>query len=535
MEEKAEYYYKDGLRLITIGQLDQAVEFFTKAIEIDPQFSDAYHNRGHIFLMTDRIIKGNADIKKAKDLRSGKFKVKTNGKPKKISNAKPCKMNWQEVDCIYDTVFPVGCREAENVMTGRLDWQEVDSIYDSVFPFDSQDDENEMLDKLNWQQVDSIYDSVISFDSQDDEIDTLEVDDHFDYQTFRDDNPETQKLFKDHFKPAPELLYHPAILEFLNGRCLEASRVILFKPTHNDISIIRDDGYIERVVKLQHLTCIRTQELPPELARNINSSCQVERVETVNGKNYLVAVHPEQKNDNVLFGFSSKKENDFTFTFIPTANIRNRYLDRFFGEILKEKGFIGDNLLKHALEEHQKAKTLELGKIIALKTEIPLSIIEKKLKQAKQQEGLKELKTGEILLASGIVNEEQVLDALHYQEYLRKVKIGQYLIDRGIVREKEVYSALAEKFRVPFVDLREVKISRNILTILPQNFVLQNEILPLSLDNGILSVAMLNPDILCMRDEIMKECNCREVRFSLALPSHLKLVIDMLYSENEKN
>jgi len=46
MDEKAEHYNTHGLRLLCVGQLQEAVEFFTKAIEIDPQFPDAYRNRG---------------------------------------------------------------------------------------------------------------------------------------------------------------------------------------------------------------------------------------------------------------------------------------------------------------------------------------------------------------------------------------------------------------------------------------------------------------------------------------------------------
>ena len=57
MDEKAEDYHKQGIRLFCAGQLEEAVEFYSKAIKIDPQFPNAYHNRGIILQSLNRIMK----------------------------------------------------------------------------------------------------------------------------------------------------------------------------------------------------------------------------------------------------------------------------------------------------------------------------------------------------------------------------------------------------------------------------------------------------------------------------------------------
>lgn len=478
MSEKAEYYYKHGLRLISAGQLQEAVEFFTKAIEIDPQFSDAYNKRGGIFLKINRTIEGNADIQKAKDLRSEKFRGKSRGK----------------------------FREKKPEMTVRLNWQEVESIYDTVFPIDSQDAEN----------------------------DTLELDDSFGDDVFLNDTIETEEAWEGLAKPTPEIRNYPAILEIVNGKRLEVARARLFEPTNNDISIIRQDSHVERVIPLEHMACIRMAGIPPKLNKNKNSLCHVEIIETVGGNIYHVAIYPEQDHENVLFGFSTEEQTRFIYTFIPTVNIRKRCQDRCLGKILLEKGFIGNDILKHALAEHQQTKSMKLGKIIAQKAKVIYSAIEEVLKQAKQEKVREGLKTGEILLTSGLVDEEQVLEALQYQEYLQNMKIGQFLVEKGVVKEKEVCIALAEKFRIPFIDLKKQKISRNTFTLLSKNFVLQNEILPISLDNDILTVATLHPDVSYLREAIIKECKCKDVRFVLALPTHLRIIFDLLYKKSGK-
>ncbi|MDH3328084.1 MAG: tetratricopeptide repeat protein [Desulfobulbaceae bacterium] len=471
MSEKAEYYNKQGLRLFTAGQLQEAVEFFTKAIKIDPQFPDAYHNRGRVFLKTNRTIDGNADIQKAKDLRSEKSGGKSEGNLAKKPE-KTVKLNWQEVENIYDTVFPIGYQGSEN--------------------------------------------------------DPLEFEDSFDDDFFLDDTIVTEKAREGLVKPTHEIRDYPAILELVNGKRLEVARAGLFEPTNNDISIIRQDGYAERVVPLEHMACIRMAGIPPVLNKNKNSLCHVEIIETVDGTIYHVAVYPEQDHENVLFGFSTEEQSRFIYTFIPTVNIRKRCQDRCLGEILLEKGFIGNDILKGALAEHQQLKRVKLGKIIAHKAKVIYSAIEEALKQAKQKNDREGLKTGEILLTTGLVDEEQVLEALQHQKYLRNMKIGQFLVKKGVIQEKEVCIALAEKFRIPFIDLKKKKISRKTLTLLSNSFVLQNEIIPISLDNDILTVATLHPDVSYLREAIIKECECKDVRFVLALPTHLRIILDLL-------
>ncbi len=472
MIDKAKLYNKQGLRLFRDGQLQEAIDFFTKAINIDPQFPDAYQNRGGVLLQINRIIEANTDIQMAKDLRSAKFKGISRGKSGEKNNNKPVRLNWLEVDCIYD----------------------------NVYPDDSQDTEN----------------------------DAQEFDDSFYDDFFSSDTIETEEAREGFVKPASETSHYPAIIEFINGKTLEVARARLFEPTKNDISIIRQDGHVERVIPLEHITCIRNAEIPSKLTKDKNSSCHVEIIETVDGKIYNEAIHPEQDIENVLFGFSTSEQTRFIYSFLPVVNIKKRCQHRYLGEILMEKQFIGDEILKHALDKHQQTKSMKLGKIIALRAKVNCSVIEEELEQAKQAKVQEGLKTGEILLTAGLVDEKQVSESLKYQECLQNMKIGQFLIKKGIVQEKEVFIALAEKFRIPFVDLGKQKISRKALKLLSKKFVLQNEFLPISLDNERLTVATKHPDVSRLYDAVIKESKCKDVQFVLTLPSQLRSIINLL-------
>jgi tetratricopeptide (TPR) repeat protein len=473
--DKAEYYHRHGLRLFAAGRLQEAVEFFTKAIEINPQFPEAYLHRGGIYLETNRIVEGNSDIQKAKDLRSGKIRKKIQGRSGGKIYGKPRKVNWKDVESIYEAVFSMDSREAEK--------------------------------------------------------DVLAFNDGMKYGLLPDDPTAADGAGKGYARPASGIPASAAIVELLNGRCLNIARVRLFAPTDNDISIIREDGHVERVIPLEHIACIRQVDVPPELKKSVNPLYHAETIETADGHMHHAVVYPDQNRENVLFGFSAREQPP-VYKFIPVVNIRTRCQERYLGEILLEKRFIGKDILKQALEEHRQAKKMKLGKIIAQKAKVMYAAIEEELEREKLAKVRNGLKTGELLLSSGLADAAQVQEALRDQDKLRNIKIGQFLIEKGIVREKEIYIALAEKFKMPFVDLRKQKLFRETLKLFSKAFVIRKAILPVSLVNDILTVAVPNPDVSCLREEISKECRCRDVRFVLAQPTHLRIIIEMLCKKN---
>jgi len=467
--KKAENYNKNGLQLFHDEKFEEAISFFTKAIEIDPTYPEPFHYRGQALTVLGHIVEGNTDLQKAKALRSGQLKKSPKKPPKRL------KYNWKEVDSIVDQVYPEGFQD-----TG-----------DEAVDFDSD-----------------IYDYVFS----DDTIQTDEL-----WDGLIDDRPNAQGT--------------PAILEFLNGKREEVGRLDLFRPTPDEVTIVAlDDDAGERSVPLQELCCIRLAKLPSSFDLQKDPSCKVEIIETTDGNIYHEYVNPAQDHDKGLVGFSTKEDTHFPYCFFPHSSIKLRRQERFLGEILLENRFISSDALRTALEEHQQIRSMQLGKIIARQDNILYSSIEKTIETA-HQEGKKGLPAGEILLDAGVVNEEQVLDALEYQERLRNKKLGEFLIEKGVLREKELYISLAEKFRIRFVDLRQQKVSRKILTLLPREIVLRLKILPIELQGSTLVVASPTPDVSSIRETVHKYCPVENIEFVLAQPTHLKNVVNVLYQD----
>lgn len=463
-KEEARHFYKQGLKLLHTERYTESIDFFTKAIELDPGFSDAYSNRGELYKLMGRLIEGNTDVETAKSLRSGK-----------LSRSKPVQRD---------------------------------------------------IPKLNMDDIESIYDSVPSEGYGKD--DSIEFDqDIYDY-VFSDDSLETEEVWDGLIHDDVENRGFPAILEFLGGAREEVSGALLFQPTAEDLTITREDGSIDRIVYLAQLSRIRFVGMPAEFHKEKNSSCHIEIIETSDGNIYHEAIHPEQDMENVLLGFSTKEQSRFTFSLIPTVNIKKRCQERYLGDILLEKRFIASGILKSALEEHQQMKKMKFGKIIAQKAQILYSAVEAELKKA-YEGNLQGLKIGEILLTAGLVNEEQVLEALQYQESLQKKKIGQFLIEKGIIQEREVYLALAEKFRLPFVDLRKIKVNKAILSLLPRDVILRFKMMPIATKDSALIVATMLPDSVTLGEVVLKNSLFSDVQFVLVQPSHLKNIINMLY------
>ena len=472
LNQEARQYFNSGLQLLHAEKYYEAIAAFTKAISFDPDFADAYQYRGELLTMNGRIVEGNADLQKAKALRSGV----TSRRGKKSGKV------------------------------GKYNLQDAENIYENVFPEERASGQEEPVEFEN-----KIYDYV-----------------------FADDVLETEKLWDGLIDTAGGSACSPAILEFVGGRREEVFRAQLFQPTSGDLTILQEEsGDHKRIVPLRELSCIRLARLPAGCGKKMDGSCPIEIIETRDGNIYHEYVDPQQDLESGMMCFSTKENTHFPYTFFPKVNIKLRYQDRYLGEILLEKRFIAQDILTSVLEEHQMLRGMQLGKIIARQANILYTEVDSAISQA-HDAGRQGLRTGEILLGAGLVNEDQVMDALEFQEKIQSKKLGEFLIEKGILREKELYISLAEKFRIPFVDLRQQKVSRKTLTLLPRELVLEHKVLPISLQDTTLVVATPSPDVAAVRDAILQQGDVTSVEFVLAQPTHLKNVVNILYQDRRQ-
>ncbi len=67
-QECADFYYHRGLNHAKNGELELAIADYTKAIELKPDYADAYYNRGGAFLRLEDREKAKSDLATARKL-----------------------------------------------------------------------------------------------------------------------------------------------------------------------------------------------------------------------------------------------------------------------------------------------------------------------------------------------------------------------------------------------------------------------------------------------------------------------------------
>ncbi|MCA8995596.1 MAG: Flp pilus assembly complex ATPase component TadA [Planctomycetaceae bacterium] len=111
-------------------------------------------------------------------------------------------------------------------------------------------------------------------------------------------------------------------------------------------------------------------------------------------------------------------------------------------------------------------------------------------------------KLGQILVDLGYLTEDQLWDILEEQKQSPGEVIGQVAMRMGLVTEGQVTEALAEQFGMPVVNLEETTIPPKVLELVPETMASVYKIMPISLKDNTLTVAMADPQNLAALDDL---------------------------------
>ena len=117
---------------------------------------------------------------------------------------------------------------------------------------------------------------------------------------------------------------------------------------------------------------------------------------------------------------------------------------------------------------------------------------------------------GQLLLARGIVTEEQIEKALTEQkEKGHRKLLGELLVEMNYCTENQIASALAEAYDVPYAQVSPKICDVKALEILPREFLEEHVILPLFKVYDMLTVAVSEPTNVFLMDEIERISGCK--------------------------
>jgi type IV pilus assembly protein PilB len=99
------------------------------------------------------------------------------------------------------------------------------------------------------------------------------------------------------------------------------------------------------------------------------------------------------------------------------------------------------------------------------------------------------LRIGERLIELGLVSPDQLQVALQEQRISKKM-LGTVLVDMGFVTESAIAEVLAESAGKERFNPKSVMIDSNIIKLVPKNVAVRNKVIPVSIEDGNLQLAM---------------------------------------------
>lgn len=144
------------------------------------------------------------------------------------------------------------------------------------------------------------------------------------------------------------------------------------------------------------------------------------------------------------------------------------------------------------------------------------------------------IRLGDCLLQKGMINEEQLSQALIKQKETGS-KLGETIVDMGLVSENEMIDVLVEQLGIEYVDIRKIKIDEDAARLLKEDFLRKNSLIPIGYDPllpNVLRVAMADPMDIIVIDDISIITNM-QVDPVLSTKAQINMVIDKLFGATQ--
>jgi type IV pilus assembly protein PilB len=134
---------------------------------------------------------------------------------------------------------------------------------------------------------------------------------------------------------------------------------------------------------------------------------------------------------------------------------------------------------------------------------------------------------GEMLVAAGLIKDEQLRKALEEQKK-RGGKVGEVLVDLGFITEHNLATFLGRQLNLPYIEIEKQLVDTDTVRLIPAAMARRLIAIPLYKDGDAVVVAAADPlNIFCI-DDITK-ATCRLVRQVVATRSDILKAIDRYY------
>lgn len=136
----------------------------------------------------------------------------------------------------------------------------------------------------------------------------------------------------------------------------------------------------------------------------------------------------------------------------------------------------------------------------------------------------------DVLHEKGLITEDQ-LSAIKFEQVNSGKPVQQIIKDRGFVSDKDFVEAFGEIYNISFVELVDQKIDDDIFGILPINILKKYKIVPFSLQDEKLSLAMADPLDLQTIEFVEKKTGHKVIPY-ISTPSAIERILEDFKSKS---
>jgi len=142
------------------------------------------------------------------------------------------------------------------------------------------------------------------------------------------------------------------------------------------------------------------------------------------------------------------------------------------------------------------------------------------------------IRLGEVLVQHKAITEEQLSTALAEQRRSGR-KLGRVLADLGLMSESSLHDFLSKHLQVPFVDLKQARIDRDVVKLLPEPLARRYRAIVLLQDARGLLVGMADPSDLHAYDELQAKLK-QPIRLALVGEADFLKTLDAVYRQTDE-
>ena len=138
---------------------------------------------------------------------------------------------------------------------------------------------------------------------------------------------------------------------------------------------------------------------------------------------------------------------------------------------------------------------------------------------------------GQIFVDLGFMTDEQLEMLIEEQNQNDGQLIGSIAQEMGLVSEEQLIAALAEQFGLQPEDIEGVEPPEEARALVSDSMAQMYRVIPLALNDGVLTLATCNPQNLAMQDELRRFLGC-EIRLCVVSEGQVDRAIDKYFNED---